>query len=99
MNLDINGKITLSEKDIIIETSLPTLTRLIGYYESELNKNLDFLKNGIVSGRVLYENNTFYSLSIEKDKKIGTLTTLEFATDKDGEQTSKRNTTTFLIVD
>ena len=99
MDLDINGKITLSEKDIIIETSLPTLTRLVGYYESELNKNLDFLKKGIVSGRVLYKNNTFYSLSIEKDKKIGTLTTLEFGTDKDGEQTSKRNTTTFLIVD
>ena len=98
MDLDINGKITLSEKDIVIETSLPTLTRLVGYYESELNKNLDFLKKGIVSGRILYENNTFYSLSIEKDKKIGTLTTLEFGTDKDGE-TSKRSTTTFVIVD
>ena len=43
MNLDINGKITLSEKDIIIETSLPTLQDLLAY-ESELNKNLDFLK-------------------------------------------------------
>ena len=41
----------------------------------------------------------FYSLSIEKDKKIGTLTTLEFETDKDGEETSKRSTTTFVIVD
>jgi len=99
MDLDINGKITLSEKDIVIETSLPTLTRLVGYYESELNKNLDFLKKGIVSGRILYENNMFYSLSIEKDKKIGTITTLEFGTDKDGKQTSKRSTTTFVIVD
>ena len=99
MDLDINGTITLSEKDLIIETSLPTLTRLVGYYESELNKNLDFLKRGIVSGRVLYENNTFYSLSIEKEKKIGTLTTLEFGTDKDGKETSKRSTTTFVIVD
>ena len=99
MDLDINGTITLSEKDLIIETSLPTLTRLVGYYESELNKNLDFLKRGIVSGRVLYENNTFYSLSIEKEKKIGTLTTLEFGTDKDGKETSKRNTTTFVIVE
>ena len=66
---------------------------------TSLNKNLDILKKGIVSGRVLYENNTFYSLSIEKDKKIGTLTTLEFGTDKDGEATSKRSTTTFVIVD
>ena len=99
MDLDINGTITLSEKDLIIETSLPTLTRLVGYYESELNKNLDFLKRGIVSGRVLYENNTFYSLSIEKEKKIGTLTTLEFGKDKDGKETSKRSTTTFVIVE
>ena len=59
IDLDITGKIILSEKDIVIETSLPTLTRLVGYYESELNNNINFLKNGIVSGRVLYENSSF----------------------------------------
>ena len=99
IDLDITGKIILSEKDIVIETSLPTLTRLVGYYESELNNNINsFLKNGIVSGRVLYENSSFYSLSIDKDKNFGTFTTLEFGTDPNGEQTSKRNTTTFIIV-
>ena len=40
----------------------------------------------------------FYSLSIDKDKNFGTFTTLEFGTDPNGEQTSKRNTTTFIIV-
>ena len=98
IDLDITGKIILSEKDIIIETSLPTLTRLVGYYESELNNNINFLKNGIVSGRVLYKNSSFYSLSIDKDKNFGTFTTLEFGIDPNGEQTSKRNTTTFIIV-
>jgi len=98
-DLDITGKIILSEKDIVIETSLPTLTRLVGYYESELNNNINFLKKGIVSGRVLYENSSFYSLSIDKNKNFGTFTTLEFGTDPNEEQTSKRSTTTFIIVD
>ena len=98
-DLDIYGKIILSEKDIVIETSLPTLTRLVGYYESELNNNINILKKGIVSGRVLNENSSFYSLSIDKDKNFGSFTTLEIRTEPDEEQTSKRTTTTFIIVD
>lgn len=98
-DLDINGKITLSKKDIVIETSLPTLTRLVGYYESELNKNIDILKKGVVSGRVLYKNSSFYSLSIDKDKKVGTLKTIEFLSDLDDKKENKKNTTLFIIVD
>lgn len=98
-DLDIIGKITLTNKDVLIETNLPTLTKFVGLYDSELNKNLDFLKQGIVSGKIKFSNNGLFSLSIDKEQKIGTLTTLESIKSNDSIALSQRKTTTFKILD
>ena len=99
LDLDIIGKITLTNKDVLIETNLPTLTKFVGLYDSELNKNLDFLKQGIVSGKIKFSNNGLFSLSIDKEQKIGTLTTLESIKSNDSIALSQRKTTTFKILD
>jgi len=98
-DLDIIGKITLTDKDVLIETNLPTLTKFVGEYDSELNKNFNLLKQGIVSGKIKFSNNGLFSLSIDKEQKIGTLTTLESIKSNDSIPLSQRKTTTFKILD
>ena len=51
-DLDMEGVIKLSRKEVVIETNLPTLTRFVGIYDAELNTNIEFIKRGIVSGRI-----------------------------------------------
>ena len=95
-NLDINGYIELSRKDIVIETNLPTLTKFIGTYDSDLNTNIELVKKGIITGRVYLMDRAIFSLSINLEKKMGTLTLLEVEAD-DGGESIKRKTTTFTI--
>ena len=61
--LDIEGVIRLTRKEVIIETSLPTLTRFVGIYDAELNTNIEFIKRGIVSGRIFSKDRAIFSLN------------------------------------
>ena len=98
-DLDIEGVIKLSRKEVVIETNLPTLTRFVGIYDADLNTNIEFIKRGIVSGRIFLKNKAVFSLSLDLEKKIGTLTTLEVTVDGENVELNKRKTTTFLIKD
>ena len=96
-NLDINGYLELSKKDIVMETNLPTLTKFIGKYDADLNTNLEFIKKGIIAGRISLQDRAIFSLNINLEKKMGTLTLLEVEVDDDGGESIKRKTTTFTI--
>ena len=97
--LDIEGVIRLTRKEVIIETSLPTLTRFVGIYDAELNTNIEFIKRGIVSGRIFSKDRAIFSLSLDLEKKIGTLTTLQVVVNDEDVELNTRKTTTFLIKD
>ncbi|MDA9192679.1 hypothetical protein N9O27_00610 [Flavobacteriaceae bacterium] len=98
-DLDMEGVIKLSRKEVVIETNLPTLTRFVGIYDADLNTNIEFIKRGIVSGRIFLKNKAIFSLSLDLKKKIGTLTTLEVTVNDENVELNKRKTTTFLIKD
>jgi len=96
-DLDMEGVIKLSRKEVVIETNLPTLTRFVGIYDADLNTNIDFIKRGIVSGRIFLKNKAIFSLSLDLEKKIGTLTTLQVIVNDEDVELNERKTTTFLI--
>lgn len=98
-DLNIKGTIELNRKGIVIETNLPTLTRFTGTYDFELNTNVEFIKKGIISGRIDFKENSIFSLNIDKEKKIGTLTSLKAEVNEEGVSLNKRETTTFIIED
>ena len=83
--------------EVIIETNLPTLTRFVGTYDSNLNTNIEFLKKGIVAGKISFKDRAIFSLNIDSEKKMGTLTSLEVEVNKEGVEVNTRKTTTFLI--
>ena len=96
-NLNIKGTIKLDQKGVIVETNLPTLTRFTGTYYSELNTNIEFIKKGIVSGRINFKERAIFSLNLDLEKKTGTLTYLEVEVNEEGVELIRRNTTTFII--
>ena len=98
-DLDIKGTIELNRKGIVIETNLPTLTRFTGTYDFELNTNIEFIKKGMIAGRIDFKDNSIFSLNIDKEKKIGTLTSLKAEVNEEGVSLNKRETTTFIIED
>ena len=98
-DLDMEGVIKLSRKEVVIETNLPTLTRFVGIYDAELNTNIEFIKRGIVSGRIFSKDKAIFSLSLDLEKKIGTLTTLQVIVNDEDVELNTRKTTTFLIKD
>ena len=98
-DLNIRGTLKLDQKGVIIETNLPTLTRFSGSYDSELNTNIEFIKKGIVAGRINFKERAIFSLNLDLEKKTGTLTSLEVEVNEDGVELNKRKTTTFIIED
>jgi len=93
----MEGVLKLTRKEVIIETNLPTLTRFVGTYDSNLNTNIEFLKKGIVAGKISFKDRAIFSLNIDSEKKMGTLTSLEVEVNKEGVEVNTRKTTTFLI--
>ena len=98
-DLNIKGSLKLDQKGVIIVTNLPTLTRFAGTYDSELNTNIEFIKKGIVAGRINFKERAIFSLNLDLEKRTGTLTSLEVEVSEDGVELSKRKTTTFIIED
>ena len=96
-DLEMEGILKLTRKEVIIETNLPTLTRFVGTYDSNLNTNIEFLKKGIVAGKISFKDRAIFSLNIDSEKKMGTLTSLEVEVNKEGVEVNTRKTTTFLI--
>ncbi len=96
-DLEMEGVLKLTRKEVIIETNLPTLTRFVGTYDSNLNTNIKFLKKGIVAGKISFKDRAIFSLNIDSEKKMGTLTSLEVEVNKEGVEVNTRKTTTFLI--
>ena len=66
---------------------------------TSLNKNIDFINKGIVAGRIYLKERAIFSLNIDLEKKMGTLTSLEVELNEEGIEINKRKTTTFLIKD
>ena len=97
-DLDIEGVLKLTGKEVIIETNLPTLTRFVGSYDSDLNTNIEFIKKGIIAGRISFKDRAIFSLNIDLEKRTGTLTLLEVKVNNEGVELNSRNTTTFLIL-
>ena len=77
-DLEMEGVLKLTRKEVIIETNLPTLTRFVGTYDSNLNTNIEFLKKGIVAGKISFKDRAIFSLNIDSEKKMGTLTSSSF---------------------
>jgi hypothetical protein len=98
-DLDINGLIKINKRGIIIESNLPTLTRFSGKFISELNTNIELIKSGYVAGRIDMKDRAIFSLNIDIEKKVGTLTTLEVKLDSDKNETVSKINTTFIILD
>jgi hypothetical protein len=96
-DLNIEGVLKLTRKGVIIETNLPTLTRFEGKYDASLNTNIEFINQGIVAGRISLKDRAIFSLNIDLEKKMGTLTSLEVEVDQEGMELNKRMTTTFTI--
>jgi hypothetical protein len=96
-DLNIEGVLKLTRKGVIIETNLPTLTRFDGKYDASLNTNIDFINQGIVAGRISLKDRAIFSLNIDLEKKMGTLTSIEVEVDQEGMELNKRMTTTFTI--
>lgn len=96
-DLDILGVLKLTRKEVIIETNLPTLTRFVGIYDANLNTNIEFINKGIVAGRISFKDRAIFSLNIDIEKKMGTLTSLEVELNEEGIEVNTRKTTTFLI--
>ena len=96
-DLNIKGTIKLDQKGVIIETNLPTLSRFTGSYDSDLNTNIEFIKKGIVSGRINFKERAIFSLNLDLEKKTGTLNSLEVEVNKEEVELIRRNTTTFII--
>ena len=78
------------EKGIVIETNLPTLTKFTGTYDSQLNANVEFIRKGIIVGRIDYKEKALFSLNLDLEKKIVILNTLEIDLDKEGLDFNKR---------
>ena len=64
-----------------------------------MNTNIEFLKKGIVAGRISLKDRALFSLNIDLEKKMGTLTSLEVEVNEEGVESNKRMTTTFLVKD
>ena len=58
-----------------------------------------FIKKGLIAGRIDFKDNSIFSLNIDKEKKIGTLTSLKAEVNEEGVSLNKRETTTFVIED
>ena len=99
LEIDIKGTLEINQNGIVIETNLPTLTRFYGTYVSELNTNINLIKKGTVVGKIEDSNWSFFSLSIDINNKIGTLTTLLSELNEELVETNRRNTTTFIITE
>ena len=88
----------LASNNVIEETKeVDTTTKFIGKYDADLNTNLEFIKKGIIAGRISLQDRAIFSLNINLEKKMGTLTLLEVEVDDDGGESIKRKTTTFTI--
>ena len=98
-NLNIKGTIELNRKGIVIETNLPTLTKFTGTYDSELNSNIEYVRKGVIVGRIDYKEKAIFSLILDLEKKIVVLNSLEIGLDSEGLELNKRETTTFKIED
>ena len=98
-DLNIKGTIELNRRGIVVETNLPTLTKFTGTYDSELNSNIEYIRKGIIVGRIDYKEKALFSLILDLEKKIVILNTLEIDLDKEGLEFNKRETTTFKIED
>ena len=99
INLNIKGTIELNRKGIVIETNLPTLTKFTGTYDSELNSNIEYVRKGVIVGRIDYKEKAIFSLILDLEKKIVVLNSLEIGLDSEGLELNKRETTTFKIED
>lgn len=98
-DLDIVGTIEINRKGVVIETNLPTLTRFTGTYDSELNANIEFVKKGLIAGKIDFIEKAIFSLNLDLEKKVAILSTLEVEVDMEGVELTKRKTTTFIIED
>ena len=98
-NIEIKGSITFNQKGILIETNLPSLTKFSGEYRSDLNPDINFLKMGIVSGRIINSDGGIFSLSIDLKEMTGVLTTIRVKISDEDEQSTFRNITTFKLIE
>tara|TARA_B100000989_G_C19482514_1_gene445825 strand:+ start:267 stop:1079 length:813 start_codon:yes stop_codon:yes gene_type:complete len=95
--LDIQGVIEITKKEIRLESNLPTLTSFVGVYDSELNEDISFINRGIISGRGKNDNLTIFTMNINLKNNTGSLTIISVKIYEDGLKLNKRETTTFLI--
>ena len=98
-DLNINGTLKLDRKGIVIETNLPTLTKFSGTYDYELNSGNEFIRKGIIVGRIDFKENAVFSLNLDLEKNTVILNSLELGIDNEGSEFNKRETTTFIIED
>ena len=99
INIEIKGSITFNQKGILIETNLPSLTKFSGEYSSDLNPDINLLKMGIVSGRIINSDGGIFSLSIDLKEMTGILTTIRIKMNDEDEQSTFRNVTTFKLIE
>jgi len=64
-----------------------------------IETNIEFINQGIVAGRISLKDRAIFSLNIDLEKKMGTLTSLEVEVDQEGVELNKRMTTTFIVKD
>tara|TARA_B100001057_G_scaffold6272_1_gene5709 strand:+ start:465 stop:659 length:195 start_codon:yes stop_codon:yes gene_type:complete len=62
-----------------------------------LNTNIEFIKKGIVSGRINFKERALFSLNLDLEKKTGTLNYLQVEVNEEEVELIRRNTTTFII--
>ena len=98
-DLNIKGTVELNRKGIVIETNLPTLTKFSGTYDSELNTNIEFVRKGLIAGKIDSKEKAIFSLNLDLEKKIVTLSSIEVGINDEGLVKNKRKTTTFIIED
>ena len=99
INLNINGKLIITEKNIIFESNLPILTRIVGNYDYDPNSNIEFLKMGLIYGRIKDESKGIFALNLNKEKKSGSFTIMKVKINSRGNLSSQRNTAIFEISD
>ncbi len=97
IDLKLNGKLILTEKNIILKSKLPTLTKIQGDYDFDLNSNIQLLKRGLIYGTIKGPNRGVFSLNLDKEKKSGSFTILKVNINDEGGLSSERNTTIFEI--
>ena len=78
---------------------MPILTRIVGDYDYDLNSNIEFLKMGLIYGRIRDESKGIFALNLNKEKNQVPFTIMKVKINSQGNLSSQRNTAIFEISD